>query len=98
MFRVEEVGDFLACFVAPDLCLPQWWELLDRDLVVQVAGVPAVFCGDQPSGVQLELQGIDRFSARKFEPLRSMGGESVECSEEHALAVAYDDRVVGVGD
>ena len=42
MFRFEEVGDFLAGFVAPDLGLPQWRELLDRDLVVQVAGVPAV--------------------------------------------------------
>ena len=27
MFRFEEVGDFLAGFVAPDLGLPKWREL-----------------------------------------------------------------------
>ena len=37
LFRVEEVWDFLAGFVAPDLCLPQWWELADRGVGVQVA-------------------------------------------------------------
>ena len=69
MFRVKEVGDFLAGFVAPDLCLPQWREVADRGVGVQVAGVPAVFGGDRSSGVQLELEGVERFPACQAEPL-----------------------------
>ena len=85
---VEEVGDFLAGFVAPDVCLPQWRVVADRGVGVQVAGVPAPFGGDQSAGVQLELEGVERFPAWQAQHLGGMAGEFVLRAEEHALIVS----------
>ena len=67
--------------VAPDLGLAQRGKRGDRDVLINVPGVPAEIGGGPGTGIQLSLESVESFPAGEAEALRGVEREAVRCTE-----------------